>query len=296
MDLNTLIIIDKISSLGTFSAAAKALKMPNSNLSLKVKQLEEALGQPLFARTTRHVAVTEFGRQILEEAAPLFGVKHRIEALAEEANQEPSGELRVSTPHDLGLYMLRSIIPSFVATYSKITVNIDLNNAYVDIVPGGFDLVIRAAVNRLPDSSVIAVKLGETILGLYAHKDSPYAGIKTVDQLHHQPLISMGDKVKLTKDGETRTFPAQSQIIVKDMTGIKNAALGQAGIGVIPNFIGSDEHSQKALTQILPAWSAGRGFFYGLYPQKDSLTPKSRVFLEYLRKNFKIGPETDQSL
>ena len=78
MDLNSLIIIDKIDSLGSFSAAAKALKMPSSNLSHKVKLLEEDLGQPLFTRSTRQVVITEFGRMVLNHSKPILEIKHRI--------------------------------------------------------------------------------------------------------------------------------------------------------------------------------------------------------------------------
>ena len=289
MDLNTLIIIDKIASLGTFSAAGKALKIPNSNLSLKVKQLEENLGQPLFTRSTRQVTITEFGRLVLKEARPLVEIKNRIEALADEEVDEPRGMIKVTAPYEVGLYLLRSIVPPFTQKYEKVQVEVDLNNDYLDIIAGGFDLAIRASMGKLADSSIIAVKLGEALLKLYAHRNSPFASIDDMKELQRAPILSMGRDVRINHLGEGCTLHHSSQITVNDMTGIKHATLGMAGIGVLPDFMCSDVYSKSALVNILPEANAGKGFFYGMYPQKSSLSPKNRRFIEFLKEHFKLS-------
>ena len=292
MDLNTLIIIEKIDSLGTFSAAAKALKLPNSNLSLKVKQLEEDLGQSLFIRSTRQVVITEFGRHVLEEARPLIDAKNRIESLAEEQTKEPSGMMRLTAPYDMGLYLLRSIVPKFSQEYPKIRVEIELNNSYVDIISGGFDLAIRASSGGgLTDSSIVAVKLASTYLRLYANKRSRFAKIRDLETLNEVPILSMGREIKLVKDGQSKVVYPKSQIVVKDMAGIKHATIGMAGVGVIPEFICHDEISRNILTNVFPGWSAGKGIFYAMYPKQVALTSKSRLFIEFLKEQFKLNGE-----
>ena len=288
MDLNSLIMIDKINRLGTFSAAAKALNIPKSNLSLKVKQLEEDLGQSLFSRSTRQVVITEFGRSVLKEAERIVDVKGRIEALAEEAIKEPSGSMRITASYDVGLYLLRSIIPRFCKLYQKIHVAIDLSNTRADILTDGYDLAVRATSTRLADSSEIAIKLGSTVMRLYAHKDSPYAKVGTLEGLDHCPLLSMASELKLSSGSEVRVLTPKSRVIVKDMAGIKHATLGMAGIGVIPEFICSDEYSKKMLMNLLPEWTAGKGMFYAVYPRQSSLTPKVRAFVEFLREQFTL--------
>ncbi|MFK7822660.1 MAG: LysR family transcriptional regulator [Oligoflexales bacterium] len=186
-----MIIIEKINKLGTFSAAAKALKMPKSNLSLKVKQLEGDLGQPLFSRSTRQVVITEFGRMILGEANQILEVKSRIETLAEEAIREPSGAMRITASYDVGLYLLRSIIPRFSEQYKKIQVEIDLSNARVDLLTEGYDLAIRASSARLADSSAIAIRLRSNSFRLYTHKESSFAKINSFAELDRVPLLSI---------------------------------------------------------------------------------------------------------
>ena len=288
MDLNSLIIIDKIDSLGSFSAAAKALKMPNSNLSLKVKQLEEHLGQPLFTRSTRQVVITAFGRTVLNHSKPIIEIKRKIEALAEEAIEEPSGSIRMTAPYDVGLYLLRSIIPRFTARYEKIQIEVELSNVHKDLISGNFDLAIRATASRLVDSSAIAFKLGSTSMGLYTHRDTPWAKIKRFQQLEKVPLLSMSEEICLSNEGESQSFHASSRIRVIDMTGIKHAVLGKAGVGVLPEFICSDEHTKKVLINLFPEWTAAKALFYAVYPKNSSLTPKNRAFIEFLKEQFEI--------
>lgn len=72
------------------------------------------------------------------------------------------------------------------------------------------------------------------------------------------------------------------------MTGIKHAILGKVGVGVIPEYICSDEYSKKMLVNLFPEWIAGKGVFYAIYPQKSALTPKVRAFVEFLKKQFTL--------
>lgn len=288
MDLNSLIIVEKISRLGTFTAAARDLRLPNSNLSLKVKQLEEDLGQPLFTRSTRQVVITEFGRQVLEEARSLIEAKARIEALAERANLEPTGTLRLTAPYDVGLYLLRSVIPEFSRMHAGLNIELELSNSYVDLIARGFDMAIRASTRGLSDSSHIALKLGSTALRLYGRSASAYGAIGTISQLRKVPVLSMAADIKLKNGKKQELVEAKSSLVVKDMVGIKHAVLGQAGIGILPEFICTEEVENKVLTNILPDWTAGRGVFYALYPPNAFLTPKNELFIEFLRQKFRL--------
>ncbi|NRA68341.1 MAG: LysR family transcriptional regulator [Pseudobacteriovorax sp.] len=283
-----MIIIDKIASLGTFTAAAKALKMPSSNLSLKIRQLEEELGHALFTRTTRQVAITEFGKTVLAEAQAVLKAKEKIQALAEKATEEPSGTIRITAPYDVGLYLLRSVIPQFISVFPKTKIEVDLSNEYVDIISGGYDLAIRASMSQLKDSSVMAIKLGETSFGLYVHKQSSFADIKRVEDLQGIPIMSISSAVTLYQNESVFQLNTESQILVRDMMGIKQATIGKAGVGVLPAFHCSDEHSRKSLIELLPDWKAGSALIYAIFPQQASLTPKVRAFVDYLKEEFRL--------
>lgn len=286
IDLNTLIITDKIAKLGTFTAAAKALSIPSSNLSLKVKQLEEELGQPLFLRSTRRVMVTEFGQMILETAKPLVDVREHIIAICETAHSEPRGTLRLTAPYDIGLDLLRFIIPSFTKRYESLTVEVDLTNTYVDLLAEGFDLAIRASRQPLTDSTHVAVKLSETPFLLYAHKDSSFIHLKSIEELQKVPLYSMTREIKLSMGQRHKTLKAKAPIIVKDMAGLKQAVLGQAGVGVFPLSTKTADSSFRVLTNIFPKWSAGKASVYALYPRGASLSPKVRAFVDFLKGHY----------
>lgn len=287
MDLNSLIIIAKIARRGSFTAAAEALRMPNSNLSLKVKQLEQELGQPLFTRTTRKVVITEFGKKILQIAEPILGIEDSIRALSEESSKEPMGRIRITAPYDLGLHLLKDIIPQFTDAYPKVQVELDMSNAYVDIIERGFDFAIRATRSALLDSSIVAVKLGETKMHLYAHKKSTYVKYKEISQVESAPVLTFASgSIKITSGTRSLVLNATTKIIVKDMAGIRQATIGKAGVGILPDFICSDEQSRHVLTKIFPEWEAGSASFYALLPSRTSLTPKNQAFLDFIRSRF----------
>ncbi|MEZ4742956.1 MAG: LysR family transcriptional regulator [Bdellovibrionota bacterium] len=287
MDLNSLIIIEKIAKLGSFSAAASALKMPNSNLSLKVKKLEEELGQPLFTRSTRKVVITEFGQKVRAIAASLTKIEEEVKALAEEAITEPSGNIRVTAPYDIGLYLLREVIPPFIAKHPKVKIQVEVSNQYVNIIEGGFDFAIRASRKMLEDSTTVAVKLGETSFHFFAPKKSQYTEISNLKELEKQPILSYsGNEIKITNGSISQLLKVESKVLVNDMAGIKQAVIGGAGIGILPEFICSDRQSRKDLIKIFPEWSAGQASFYAILAGKTSLTCKNRAFLEFLKSHF----------
>ena len=85
LDLNSLIIFDKVAEFESFTAAAKALKMHKSNVSLNIHQLEEDLGLRLFERSTRKVRITDYGQKIRVLTQTLIEGVKEISSLAEDA-------------------------------------------------------------------------------------------------------------------------------------------------------------------------------------------------------------------
>lgn len=287
MDLNSLIIFDKVAELASFTQAAKALKMPKSNVSFKINQLEDDLGIRLFERSTRNVRITEYGKKIrLLTQTLLDGVKD-ITSLAEDAMAEPKGNIKISAPHDLGAFLIQEPISKFLAAHQQATVELDLSNRYVDLIQEGFDLAIRASERALQDSSLVAIRLSSTPFRLFAPKGSKLAKIKTVEDLQKHPLISYrGGDVKITSGRRNVTLQANAKLKVHDMLSVKLAVLSGLGVGFLPAWMCADEVKAGLLTCILPDWSTTEASFHVVYPTRRLLPPKTRVFIEHLRAAF----------
>lgn len=293
MDLNSLIIFDKVAETASFTQAAKALKMPKSNVSFKINQLEDDLGIRLFERSTRNVRITEYGKKIrLLTQSLLDGVKE-ITSLAEDVMAEPKGNIRISAPYDIGFYLIQAPIVQFLDKYKDVSVELDLSNRYVDLIQEGFDLAIRASERALADSSLVATKLSATPVRFFAPAKTAFTRIKTIEELAKHPLITYRGIDAVVANGRKHvTLPSTARIRVNDMLSVKVAAMSGSGVGFLPEWMCRDDLAAGRLVKILPDWSGAEANFHVVYPTRRMLPPKTRVFIEHLRSWFENSCDT----
>ncbi|HEY0466897.1 MAG TPA: LysR family transcriptional regulator [Polyangiaceae bacterium] len=166
MDLNHVAVFARVVELESFTAAAKQLGLPKSSVSRTVTRLEEQLGVRLLQRTTRKLHLTEAGQAYYERArAALTGLEEAASA-ATNLSAEPRGTVRLTAPADMGVLNFADLVARFLRKYPLVHVEISLSSRFVDLVAEGFDLALRAG--KLADSSLVARKIGNDNLGLFA--------------------------------------------------------------------------------------------------------------------------------
>ena len=166
IDLNEISVFVEVVKAGSFSQAAKKLKMPNSTVSHKVSSLEKRLGLTLLQRTTRKLNVTPAGQIYFKKCLNGFSEIELAEAEMASAQGEAQGLLRVTAPVELGGGILPEIISDFTAQFPKVTIELILTERRVDLLSESVDLAIRAG--ELKDSSLIAKKIGLAYFALFA--------------------------------------------------------------------------------------------------------------------------------
>ena len=145
---------------GGFTDAAKKMGISKSAVSKHVSALEARLGARLLNRTTRRVSPTEIGLAYYDRARRVLNDAGEADALVTSMQSAPSGLLRISVATDFGVNLLSPILGDFLLEYPEITVNMVLNNRYVELISEGFDMAIR--VGELEDSTLRARKLTDT--------------------------------------------------------------------------------------------------------------------------------------
>jgi len=128
---------------GGFTDAAKKMGISRSAVSKHVSALEARLGARLLNRTTRRVNPTEIGLAYYDRARRVLNNAGEADALVASMQSEPSGLLRVSVETDFGVNLLSPILGDFLLEYPEVTVNMVLNNRYVELISEGFDMAIR---------------------------------------------------------------------------------------------------------------------------------------------------------
>src|SRR5262249_22911635 len=143
MDLNAVGTFVEVVRAGGFSAAARRLGMPRSTVSLRVRTLEESLGVRLFKRSTRVVALTEEGRALFEGAGAALGTLADTVAAIGSSGDELKGPIRVTAPADFPTRFLAEAIGSFRIQHPKVSFEIILSNALLDLVSDNIDIALR---------------------------------------------------------------------------------------------------------------------------------------------------------
>ena len=144
---------------GSLSAASRTLNIPLPTVSRRVSDLEAFLGSQLVVRTSRKLLLTEAGtayvisaRRVLEELA-------EAERAASGEYRAPRGELLITAPIAFGALNVAPIVHDFLAAYPDVTVRLVLSDSVIDLVESHVDVAVR--IGRLPDSSLVARRVGE---------------------------------------------------------------------------------------------------------------------------------------
>ena len=142
---------------GGISEAGRRLGLSKSVISERVASLEQALEARLLRRSANRIEPTEKGLQFHEQARSILReLDAAIEAVAEDSDQL-RGAIRVAIPMTLGTMHLGRLLVEFLRLHPKLEVAVDLNDRYVDVAGGGYDLAVR--VGRMEDSALIGRKL-----------------------------------------------------------------------------------------------------------------------------------------
>jgi DNA-binding transcriptional LysR family regulator len=154
-DLDLFIAIAKE---GGLRRAASKCNVPVSRMSDRLRVLEEQMQVRLFHRTTRSMALTEAGLALLTHVEPALAALDAALEVATAGDSEPSGVLKINAAPPAAELILAPHLPSFLARYPRIDVQLTVEDALIDIVRAGFDLGIRYAENLSAD--MIGVPVG----------------------------------------------------------------------------------------------------------------------------------------
>ena len=114
-DLNSLAVFAKVVEAGSFSEAARRLKMPISTVSRRVAELEDQLGVRLIERSTRNLRLTELGAEVLEHAIRSAELSEAVESIVSNRLSDVSGTLRLSAMPSVSDTLTTPLVTAFQA-------------------------------------------------------------------------------------------------------------------------------------------------------------------------------------
>src|SRR6266850_6750891 len=136
-DLEGLVMFAKVAEERSFAAAARAMGVSVATVSRAVTRLEERLGGRLFNRTSRRLALTDYGHKLAERATKIYAEAEEAEDFARETSSRPRGLVKLAAPLSFGARWVAPLLPEFFRTYPDISVDLHLTDAQTDLIGDG---------------------------------------------------------------------------------------------------------------------------------------------------------------
>ena len=285
--LGTLGIFIHVAEAGSFVAAGQRLGLSGSAIGKAIARLEEEMGVRLFHRSTRSMALTEEGSFFLDTCRRIQSDFEAAQAQLSRSQAAPRGQLRVSLP--LAGMLLMPTITAFMAEYPEINLDLDFTDRLVDVIEEGFDAVIRTGEVR--DTRLMSRKLGtfkHRIVAAPAYLAAHGVPTEPEDLLGHRCLhhryANSGrlEPWPLVRDGREIKLDLPQTTVASTLEPLIYLAERAFGITCLPPFAVASELAQGSLVSLLEEHLAEAGTFRVLWPTNRYLSPKVRVFVDYM--------------
>lgn len=285
----------RISETGSFSAVAREVGATQPAISRQVAQLEEHLGARLFQRSTRSLALTEDGRDLMPHARHVLEAVEETESAIGRRKASPSGTVRLGCPSVFGRLYVAPRIGSLLARYPDLSVELSVADDVQDMVLAGLDLSVR--VGDITDASLVARRIGSAVgqtiasidyldrMGEPQHPDdlANHECIVFTRSLDHDRWVFEG------ADGPV-TVQVQGRMKSNDIEAVLAAAVGGLGISRVPVWMMRDQLAAGQVRRVLGGWRAQSRPIYAVYPSRRFLAPRTRAMIDFLVDEFRLDP------
>jgi DNA-binding transcriptional LysR family regulator len=292
----------RVASLGSFSAAARALNLSQTMVTKHVVALEDRLGVKLLNRSTRKLVLTEAGRSYLASCERILAEIEEADASASLDRVEPRGTLRLNGPLTFGFRQIVPALAAFSRFYPAVDVDLGLADRYVDLIEEGWDLAIR--IGRLKDSSLVARRLAPCRTAVCAAPSYLEAhGIpRTLDDLKNHnclgytlPSAIGANRWVFGPEGDI-VVPVKGNLRANNGDALLAAALAGQGLIYQPTFLVGDGLRDGSLVRILPGDPTYELGIHAVFPSGRQAPAKVRAFVEFLAGRFEPEPDWDRAL
>jgi len=299
--LHGILVFLRVVEYGSLSAAARALGVSTSAVSMTLTRLERELNVRLLSRTTRRISVTPEGSDFYARCKQITSDLAEAELAVGQAGRSPSGRLRVRLPRTLGRMWIVPNIRRFTDAYPSIALEVICKDILPHAVEDGVDVQVQTG--ELRDARVAVKKLAATeYMTCAAPQYLKASGApRTVDELldrtclaYRRPRNGRLREWRFKEGGSIRNVPVGGPPVFNDIELLIAAA--EAGVGIIqvPECYAQPSIDSGALVEVLGDYRAGGYHISAVYLPQQRLAPKIRVFMDFLAALFNPPPWTER--
>ena len=272
----------------SMTAAARTLGISRSVVSAHLKHLETDLGVRLIERTTRTMAITTVGEQVLGHARQMLASGQAALDLVDAHLGSVRGVLRVSMPVDLGVPVLAPAVEVLRARHPELRIEALVGDVPVDLVKDRVDVAIRIGVPV--DSALIMRRLARTAEVFVASPElaDQYGLHGDIEALEDAPRVAhvlLDDPQPTVRrpDDQTRRLVLRPAAVSVAGTDLMRRFIGSGiGFGAMPDLLVRDDIARGDLVRVVQPWFRRRVEVFALTPSRVT-SPAAHAFLEVVR-------------
>ncbi len=292
MRADDLILFSQVIELGSFSKVAEENNLTNSVVSKRIARLEEDVGAQLLYRTTRKLSLTEAGKALWHKAKNVTQATQEAKDAVSGFGESISGHLKMSVPTISGDLILADAIAEFCNLHPGLSVDMSLDNRFVDLISGGYDLVIRTGY--LEDSSLIARHIIDSqwvVCASPSYIAKHGKPIKPIDLTQHNCLqyayqTTGASEWEFKGDKGNYIVKVSGSFSTNNATALRKSALGGHGIAYVPRCLVYHDFRNGQLVDIFPDLVGKKLGIYAVYPFTRQPPNKVKLLIEHIRQRY----------
>jgi DNA-binding transcriptional LysR family regulator len=288
-DLSVLSVLLTAAEERSFTGAARRLGVSPSAVSHAIRGLEEKLGVRLLSRTTRSVAPTEAGEQLLARLRPaLTEVREALDQISR-FRDKPAGRVRLLVPR-LAVPVLAPKLGQFARDFPEILLDVTTDDSRIDIVAGGFDAGIH--FGEYIEKDMIAVRVSPdqrpAIVGSPAYFESRPKPKSPRDLVGHRCInFRHGSsglyRWEFEKGKKSLSVGVHGPLIVDDVDLVIRAAIDGVGLAFLGQDLAAPHLASGALVRVLDPWCQPFPGFFLYYPSRRQQPAALLALINILR-------------
>ncbi len=287
MDLLTSIrVFHQVVKSGSFTQAADDLDISTAMASKHVSHLEAHLQARLLTRTSRRLSLTEAGSHYLEESSLALEMLEQAGRTASAGAVNPKGTLKITLPAWLANDKLSRWLHDYKQQYPDVTLSLNINNHFVDLIEEGYDLALRATAKPSPSLIVkplLKMPFFVVATEQYLQQARPITSPLDLAEQHCLlPSYADMEHLQFNQGDEVCTVHVQTGASANDTRFLHLLARNHHGIAFLPESLVEEDLQNGRLQQVLPAWSIPTVTIYAAYINREYLSAKVRTFIDFL--------------
>lgn len=278
----------RVVEAGSFSAAARLLRVGQPAVSKSVAALEERLGVRLLVRSTRSLQPTEAGQAFYERALRALAETEEAEVAARGVGRGLEGRLRVCAPVTFARLHVAPKLAGFLGAYPKLALELVMDDRPIDLLSENIDVALR--LGDLADSALTARRLGASqrhVVASPAYLNVQGAPQKPADLTSHDTILYSqrvgGEEWRFRRGATEEVVQVRSRLMFSAAEGVREGILAGLGLGIVSRWMMAPELDSGAVTILLREWRLPEIDLWAVFPAGRLPSARARAFIEWLQ-------------